>query len=132
LPGAPEGNQNGLKHGIYGGGRALEPRAEELVEALMALPHIAPADELGVRELAKLRALADVIDDDLAERGLTRKGGEPRALIDLRLRLTHRIAEWQDRLGLTPLSRASWAKSMAEGTSLAEEIHRRRQEAARG
>jgi hypothetical protein len=129
LPGAPAGNQNGLKSGVYGSGKALEPRVQELVEALMSEPHTAPIDAMGAREIARLVAVIEACDEDIAERGLTKaKSGEVRSIVDLRLRASRRLAEWLDRYGATPLARATWAKQLAEGTSLAEEIRRRREE----
>jgi hypothetical protein len=108
---------------------AQDIEVQELVADIMAAPHTHPLDEAGAVEIAKLTVLIDRIDADLAERGLrNRKGGEPRALLDMRLRASRRLAEWLDRFGMTPLSRATWAKQMAEG-GLAAEIARRRAQA---
>lgn len=121
------GNQNATRRGIYSRtGAALEPRVQELTEAIMAEPHTTEIDRLGATELAKLIALLEAIDAELAERGLTRKSGEPRGLVDLRLRASRRLAEWLDRYGATPLARATWARQLAEG-GLAAEIARRRE-----
>jgi len=128
LKGAPPANQNGVKSGAWGNGQALEPRVQELVEAIQAQPHTAPIDEMGAREIARLIALIEACDQDIEERGLTRqKSGEVRSIVDLRLRASGKLQSWLDRYGATPLARASWAREMAEGTSLAEEIRRRRE-----
>jgi hypothetical protein len=127
------GNTNAMKSGVYSRtGAPLEPRVQELVDALMAEPHTDRIDEIGAREIAKLIATIEAIDNDLAENGLTRKNGEPRGLIDLRLRATKRLADWLDRYGATPLARATWAKQLASGASLADDIARRRREHADG
>ena len=130
LQAAQPGNKNAVRNGIWSrDGRALQPQVQELAEQIMALPHTVPMDYVGAVEIAKLTVLIEAMDDDLAERGLTKKrGGEPRGLIDLRLRASRRLAEWLDRYGLTPQGRASWASTMAQG-GLAAEIARRREQA---
>ena len=82
-------------------------------------------DEIGAIEIAKLVTLIDRIDADLAAKGLTRKNGEPRALLDHRARYSRRLAEWLDRYGITPRGRADFAHRLATG-GLAAEIARRR------
>src|SRR3954465_15972396 len=81
------GNASAVKSGVYSrSGAPLAPRVQELADAIMAEPHTAPIDELGAVEIAKLMATIEAIDADLDERGLTRRNGDPRALVDLRLR----------------------------------------------
>lgn len=126
------GNRNALRSGVYSRtGAPLEPRVRELAEAIMEEPHTARLDEVGAVEIAKLVAMVEAMDADLAERGLTKKNGEPRGLIDLRLRATRRLADWLDRYGMTPKGRAEWARQLAEGESLAQAIRRKREEAER-
>ena len=122
------GNQNATRHGVYGDGSALEPRVQELVAAIQAEPHTAPIDELGAREVARLVAMIEACDEDIAARGLTNSKGQVRTIVDLRLRASGRLQTWLDRYGATPLARASWAKELATG-GLAAEIARRRQAA---
>ncbi len=93
----------------------------------MAAPHTAELDEIGAVEIGRLEALIEAIDSDLFERGLTGKRGEPRALIDLRLRASRRLAEWCDRYGLNPQGRAEWAQKLAGG-GLGAQIERRLRE----
>ena len=108
---------------------AQDAEVQELVADIMAAPHTHPLDEAGAIEIAKLMVLIDRIDADLAERKLrNRKGNVPTALLDMRLRSSRRLQDWLAAFGMTPLSRATWAKQMAEG-GLAAEIARRRAEA---
>ena len=125
-------NQHALLSGVYSRtGKALEPRVQELAAAIMAEPHTAAIDELGAVEIAKLTAFIEAIDADVAERGLSRKNGEPRGVLDLRLRASRRLAEWLDRYGMSPKARADWARALAEGESYAATVRRKRQEAER-
>lgn len=122
------GNTSRLRHGVWSDNRAaLEPRAQEIAEGILAEPHVAEIDEVGAVEIGRLEALIEAIDADLAERGLTNKRGEARSLVDIRLRASRRLAEWLDRYGLTPLSRASWAAKLA-APSFAELVAQRRRE----
>lgn len=125
------GNQNALSHGVYSrSGAALEPRVQELAAAILAEPHVDGIDEIGAVEVAKLTALIEAIDAELAEHGLTRgKSRDPRGLLDLRQRYSRRLAEWLDRYGMTPRGRAEWARTFGEAESLADTIKRKREEA---
>lgn len=50
-------------------GRVLEPRVQEIFESIMGTPHVAEElDELGAMEIARLEALIEAIDDDIAKR----------------------------------------------------------------
>ena len=120
------GNQNRLIHGAYASGRALEPRAEEIADALMTMPHVIELDRLAAGEIGQLIALLERVDADLAERGLTKpRSGEARSLLDLRGRLSGRLERWLKEFGATPASRAEFAETLARG-GLAAEIARRR------
>jgi len=123
------GHTNPLKSGIFSrGNRVLEPRVQEIAEEILAQPFTLPMDSIGAVEIARLIVPIDAIDDDLAERGITKgKSGEARALLDFRQRFSRRLAEWLDRYGLNPLARSAWAKTLAEG-GLAADIARRRAE----
>jgi hypothetical protein len=130
LDGAPEGNTNALRHGLYASTvEHLEPRFRELVDAIMAEPHTVDADVIGATEIAKLTAMVEAIDKDLEERGLTTKG-EARTMIDLRLRASRQLRDALAAFGFTPKARAEWLRDLASG-SLADDIRRRRQEAER-
>lgn len=119
------GNENRLSHGAYSAsGRALAPRAEEIADALMTMAHVAPLDRLAAEEIGQLVALLERVDADLAERGLTKRSGEVRALLDLRGRLSGRLERWLTQFGATPRSRADFAETLARG-GLAAEIARR-------
>ena len=125
------GNQNRLRHGIYSEQGALDPRTAQVAEAILAEPHTVPLDEIGAVAIGRTVALLDAITADLEERGLTRKNGEARSMIDKHLSATRRLAELLDSYGMTPKGRAEWARQLAEGESLAQTIRRKREEAER-
>jgi hypothetical protein len=121
-------NRNNLRHGVYSADKAaLEPRAREIAEGILAAPHTIDLDELGAVEIGRLEALIEAIDQDLAERGLTNKRGDVRSLVDLRLRASRRLAEWLDRYGLNPHARADWAAKLGR-PSFMEQVEQRRRE----
>ena len=92
---------------------------------LLAEPHITPADVIGLRELARLLALTEALDDAIEHGGaVNRRSGTVRAVIDLRLRASRRLQEMLDRLALTPKARADFARQLG-GATLADEIRRR-------
>ena len=108
------GNTNRLQHGVFSADRrALEPRAREIAERVLEAPHTIELDEIGAAEIGRLQALIEAVDADIAARGLTGKRGDVRAIVDLRLRASRRLAEWLDRYGLNPHARAEWAQRMA-------------------
>jgi hypothetical protein len=118
-------NLSAVTHGAYSTGRVLAPRAAEIADAIMTGAHITPLDRAGAEEIGSLVALLERVDGALEDGRVEGKGGQPRALIDLRSRLSGRLEKWLSSYGLTPLSRASWAESLARG-GLAAEIARRR------
>lgn len=63
----------------------------------MTEPHTASADEVGATEIARLVALVEAIDEDLTGRGVVKHNGEPRGVVEVRLRASQRLAEWLDR-----------------------------------
>jgi hypothetical protein len=119
------GNAHARKSGAFSRtGRPYPDRTAEITEAIMAAH--AELDIYAANEVAALIAMIEAIDADLAKRGVMDKRGSPRkALLNLRLRASGRLATWCSAFGLTPQSRADWAKTLAEG-SLAAEIARRR------
>lgn len=130
--GAPVANTNRLRHGLYATVTDhLEPRALELAELIAAEPHISESDHLAVVAVARLAARVEAMADDLTERGMTTKGGKSRAMLDLYVRAERRLMEGLEQLGLTPRSRAAFAKDLVKATSLADDIRRRREAARR-
>ncbi len=123
------GNANALRHGAYSGRRSLPPEAVEIADSLMQAPHVVDLDRYGAEEIAALVVQIDRIDAALAD-GRVERNDRPRALIDLRARLSGRLERWLAAYGLTPASRAEWAARLASG-GLAGEIARR-QRIARG
>jgi len=122
-------------HGAYAQATppAIRERAREITALLMALPHTVPADQLAAEECDRLAALLESIDADIAERGaLTGRGHAPRKILDVRARYSRELRAWLEAFGGTPASRAEWARAMAEGVTLADEIQRRRAERGDG
>jgi len=91
----------------------------------MSAPHTVALDRIGAEEIGALVAQLERIDSALEDGRVEGKGGQARTLIDLRSRLSGRLQGWLAAYGLTPLSRASWAESLARG-GLAAEIARQR------
>ena len=120
-------NAHAVKSGAFSRtGRPHAQRAAEIAEAVMAAPHVAELDVLAAREIGSLVALIEAIDADIAKRGaLEPRRGNPRNVVDIRLRASGRLERWLKEFGLTPASRAEWARTLAEGT-LAADIARRR------
>jgi hypothetical protein len=119
------GNQSPTKSNAFS--RAARPHPErtaEVVAEIMAAPHVAALDVYAANEIAALIALLEAIDRDLVAHGTLRNGG-PRKVVELRLRASARLEKWLVEFGLTPRSRAEWARTLAEG-NLASEIARRR------
>jgi hypothetical protein len=117
------GNRAAEKHGFYSARRELSPEAAEIAKAILELPHVAEADALAAREAAKLVVLIDRVDEQLAG-GLIGQKGRPRELLVIRDRLSGRLGQWLDRLGLSPASRASWVAALGRRT-FAEELRER-------
>lgn len=118
-------------HGAYARATppAIRERAEAICELLMALPHTVEADRLAAEECGRLAALLESIDADIATTGaVTGRGHAPRKILDVRARYSRELRAWLEAFGGTPQSRAEWARAMAEGASLADEIARRRRE----
>ena len=120
-------------HGAYAKATppAIRERAEAITALLMGLPHTVEADRLAAEECGRLAALLESIDADIAQHGaVTGRGHAPRRILDVRARYSKELRAWLEAFGGTPASRAEWAKAMAEGASLADEIARRRREYA--
>jgi hypothetical protein len=109
------GNRNRLVHGAYSklARRELEPAAREIADALMEAPHVDPLDRLAAEEIGALVVQLDRIDAALAD-GRVERGGAARSLIVVRDKLSGRLESWLRQFGLTPASRADWARQLAE------------------
>jgi hypothetical protein len=123
------GNSHRLTHGAYAklAGGELDPAAREIADALMEAPHVDPLDRLAAEEIGTLIVQLGRIDAALAD-GRVERNGTARSLIVVRLKLSARLESWLRQFGLTPASRAEWAKHLAEGESLAQSIRRAREE----
>lgn len=123
IPSHP-GNVSAVKHGAYAAGnRVLAPRAAEIAEALLQLPHVQPLDRLAAEEIGALVARIEALDAALDARQPGSRGTA--TLLDLRLRASSRLERWLREFGATPAARAEWAARLAQG-GLAAEIARRR------
>ena len=119
------GNLNAARHGVHSRtGRVLAPRAAELADALMQLPHVQELDRVAASEIASIVSRLEAIDADLEERGHFGRGGA-RSLLEHKARLGKELRQWLREFGGTPRARAEFAKALAEG-GLAQEIARRR------
>ncbi|UGS36099.1 hypothetical protein [Capillimicrobium parvum] len=119
------GNRNAEQHGLYAGpGRELDPLAQEVADWLMQARHTEPLDLMAAIEIGKLAVLIDRVDTALGD-GVVERKGQPRGLIDMRIRLSSRLEKWLRQFGLTPAARADFAKALAGG-SFREKIEARR------
>lgn len=123
------GNQNRLVHGIYSARQGLSPRAKELADALLRLPHTGLADELAAEEIGALIETLERVDRALADGRVENRAGQVRTLVEVRRRLSAELRAWLGEFGLTPSSRAAWAAALARGEPLGHAIARRRREA---
>jgi hypothetical protein len=98
--------------------------AQEVAEALLALPHTQPIDRVAAEEIGALVARIEALDVALDARQPGSRGTA--SLLDLRLRASGRLERWLAAFGATPAARAEWAAALARG-GLADEIRRRRQ-----
>jgi hypothetical protein len=112
-----------VRHGLYSkSGRVLAPRAHEIAEALMSLPHVAGLDAIAAEEIGSLLAALEAIDRDLEKRTPARAGGR---LLEHKARLSRELRAYLREFGATPRSRFDFAAAQG-GASLAAEIARRR------
>jgi hypothetical protein len=98
------GNRNAMKSGVYSE-RQIAERAERIEQAIPEVVGQFDGDDLAAHEVSRLLALREAIDGDLAKRGVTRRDGEVRSLLSIRLRVTSELRRWFIQLGLTPASR---------------------------
>jgi hypothetical protein len=120
-------NTNSVKSGIYSRtGRVLAPRAREIADAIIEAPHVTGLDRIAAEEIGSLVAIAEAIDRDLVENGITRRG-EARTLVKLKIQISRQIQAWCDRFGMTPKARAELLHDIG-ATSVAVEYSRRRRE----
>ena len=113
-----------FRHGLYSP-RVLAPRAEEIADGLMGLPHVRPLDALAADEIGSLVARLEAIDRDLDQRGhVGRNGGG--SLLEHRVRLSRELRAWLKEFGGTPKARADFANRLASSESLANAIDRLR------
>ena len=90
----------------------LEPRAQDVANDLMELPHVIPADSRAAREVGRLEAMVEAIDGEIAGVGMDAEGARLSWLLDMRLRASRRLIEALSAFGATPMSRAKWAREL--------------------
>ncbi len=95
LVAAHHGNTNAVKAGVFSAA-LLATRTEEAERALAPLDPDELISDLLRSELARLLVLRDAMDQTLEEDGLRGRGGEPRNMINLRLRLNTRLLRTVD------------------------------------
>jgi hypothetical protein len=96
LVAAHPGNRNAVKSGVFSPA-SLAPRVQELDIAIRERPSHDVALELLGRELAALSALGEAMDNSLASDGVEGRRGQPRSLINLRLRLNGKLLQTLNR-----------------------------------
>jgi hypothetical protein len=94
---AHRGNTNALRHGVHSP-RFIAARASEIEAQLAQQFEFSLGELVTLREMAKLVAILDAIDEDLGERGLTDKKGNPRYLVDRRLRFSRQLDHWLTKI----------------------------------
>lgn len=125
---APAGNIRGWKHGAYSE-RFLSPRVAEMVDELMAMPHVLDIDRASAEEIARLRANVERIDAALEEDGRVEgRGGKPRALLEVRRRYSAQLESWYAQFGMTPRARFDFAARMSFGERVEERVRQIRAE----
>ena len=107
-------------------GRGLAPRAAEVAEALMMLPHAHPLDRLAAEEIGSIVAALESIDRQIRKRGVPPVARSQ--LMELKKGLGRELRAWLQEFGGTPRARAEWAAQLGKG-SLGEQIRRRLDEA---
>jgi hypothetical protein len=96
LVAAHPGNRNAVKSGVFSPA-TLAPRIQELEIAISERRPEEVAVDFLERELAALGALAEAMDESFASSGVIGRMGEPRTLVNLRLRLNDRLRKTLDR-----------------------------------
>lgn len=120
-------NLNAVRHGVYSS-RVLAPRAREVADQLMCLPHVRPLDALAADEIGSIVARIEAIDLDLDDRGQVGRNGA-KSLLEHRVRLSRELRSWLREFGGTPKARADFANRLASSESMAEAITRLRESA---
>ena len=107
------GNVHAGRHGLRSkSGRMLAPRAKEIADALMSLPHVGGVDVLAAEEIGSVIAALEAIDLELAAHGT--KTTTRKWLMEHKARLSRELRAWVKEFGATPRSRADWARALPE------------------
>lgn len=127
------GNLHRATHGVFSK-RVREPRAAEVADALMALPHVVEVDEVAALVVGDLFALHEALTGELAKclerlRSEDEDDHGPAAarlarFAEIELRTAGRLMEGLDRFAASPSSRARWRRDFAAGETLAETARR--------
>lgn len=91
------GNLNALKSGAHSP-RMIQARADEIMETFEGAEQLDDAGKVHLAEVARLKAIIELIDQDLAERGLVDKEDRERYLVRRRESYSRRLIEVTDRL----------------------------------
>ncbi len=93
------GNKNALRSGVYSP-NALAPRVHQIEAAIAERRVDEVLRDISRREVAALAALGEAMDADLAANGLIGRRGEPRRMIEHRLRLNAKLQQTIERFAL--------------------------------
>ncbi len=119
LGGAPKGNTNAVKTGLYAVkvGRQLRTRrVRRMVARLYAtMPWLQESDLAAARGWAELEVIAAAVFADMMERGVTNEAGDPRRVLGDWKGLKQVQLAYERELGMTPGTRASMGLSAAQG-----------------
>lgn len=90
---AHPGNLNAVKQGVHSP-RLIQERAAEITSELIEAFAFSPTERLAVNEAARCIAVLEAIDRDLDERGVADRNGEPRYLLNQRVRASRQLEHW--------------------------------------
>lgn len=125
-PGAPLGNSNACKTGLYAvkvGPQLRTRRVRRLVARMyQTMTWLTEADKPAARSWAELEVVGAACFGDLIERGIAGEDGTPRKMLgDWRLLKQTQLA-YEAALGMLPSSRASMGLDVAKGQFFKEKL----------
>jgi hypothetical protein len=113
-----DGNTAAVKSAVYSG-RLLGPRAAEIRDALMSLPHVEILDALVCEEIGSVAATLEAIDRELEARpGVAAR----RHLLEHKARLSKLLVSHLREVGATPRSRFDFGAQLAHRTRVAAQM----------
>lgn len=128
LPGTARPLQPNFRHGAFAKIRLpLTEEEVEEVEGLLELRHTVPPDRAAAEEVVRLRSMIARLDSVIMARLERTRGQDPTTLLSIRSSLSGRLLTYLEAFGLTPKSRADWARKLEAG-SFEDRVRRRMEE----